>query len=143
MDILSPATIRTHEGSLSRNQAIDLAGELLVEAGAVSADYVTSMHEREGSVSTYMGNFLAIPHGTDSGKTFIQHSALSVIRTSEDVDWGGKPVRFIIGIAGIGDEHLGLLSNIAIIFSDGAAVERLLEAPDAAALFNELAGVNS
>lgn len=141
--ILSPATIRIVSEPLTRAEAITAVGEILVESGAVSSEYVPSMHERESSVSTYMGNFLAIPHGTDAGKQFIQHSALAVLRVEQEIDWGGKPVRFVIGIAGIGDEHLGLLSNIAVIFSDITAVDSLLAASDVTELFNQLAGVNS
>lgn len=141
--ILSPATVRTVTGPLTRAEAIDLVGSLLVESGSVQPDYVASMHERETSVSTYMGNLLAIPHGTDAGKALITRSALAVVRVDEPIDWGGNPVRFVIGIAGIGNEHLGLLSNIAVVFSDTAAVERLADAESADAIFDQLAGVNS
>src|SRR5690606_15808300 len=43
--------------------AITEAGQLLVASGAVPQEYVAAMHEREESVSTHMGNGLAIPHG--------------------------------------------------------------------------------
>lgn len=141
--ILSPATVRTVTGPLTRTEAIDLVGSLLVETGAVAPEYVSSMHEREASVSTYMGNLLAIPHGTDAGKALINRSALAVVRVDTPIDWGGNPVRFVIGIAGIGNEHLGLLSNIAIVFSDTTAVDELADAPSAAAIFDRLASVNS
>ena len=93
--------------------AIDEAGKLLVDAGAVDAGYVTSMHDREKSVSTYMGNFLAIPHGTNEAKGLIKSSAISVVRYPNGIDWNGNPVKFVIGIAGANDEHLELLSKIA------------------------------
>jgi mannitol/fructose-specific phosphotransferase system IIA component len=76
-------------------------------------------------VSTYMGNMLAIPHGTNEAKDGILYSALAVIRYDEPLDWDGNPVRFVVGIAGKGDDHLGILSGIAIAFSDEATVDKL------------------
>src|SRR5919112_906363 len=108
----------------SRDDAIRAAGAILVDAGAVEPGYVDSMLERERSVSTYMGNFLAIPHGTNEAKDAIRRSALSVIRYDEPVDWAGEEARFVVGIAGIENEHLEILSKIAIIFSDDEAVAR-------------------
>jgi PTS system mannitol-specific IIA component len=48
----------------TREEAISEAGSILLQNGKVQLEYVESMFERESSVSTYMGNFLAIPHGT-------------------------------------------------------------------------------
>ena len=63
-----------------RDAAIEEAGRLLVDAGAVDPSYVASMHEREKSVSTYMGNGLAIPHGTNEAKGAIRRTAISFVR---------------------------------------------------------------
>jgi len=140
--ILAPGDIRLAARAASRDDAIREAGAILVESGAVRPDYVDSMLEREGSVSTFMGNFLAIPHGTNESKDAIQRSALSFIRYDEPVDWAGEPVRFVVGIAGIGNEHLDILAKIATIFSDEDEVGKLLEAGDAAQLAALLAEVN-
>ena len=109
----------------SRDEAITRAGELLVAAGAVDASYVQSMHDRETSVSTYMGNLLAIPHGTNEAKSAIRRSAISFVRFPQRVDWNGREVEFVIGIAGAGDDHLKLLGRIAEIFTDDSQVARL------------------
>ncbi|MTA05972.1 MAG: PTS mannitol transporter subunit IIA, partial [Actinobacteria bacterium] len=101
---------------------------LLVSSGAVTNEYVSTMFARESSVSTYMGNLLAIPHGTNESKDDIIRSAISVIRYDDAIDWGGNPVRFVIGIAGKGDSHLEVLGAIATVFSDMSAVTELLEA---------------
>ncbi|WP_067574542.1 PTS mannitol transporter subunit IICBA [Nocardia acidivorans] len=105
--------------------AIDEAGRLLVAAGAVDGHYIEAMHERERSVSTYMGNGLAIPHGTNAAKASIRRTGISVVRYPETIDWKGKPVEFVIGIAGAGDDHLTLLSRIAQVFVDKEKVTRL------------------
>ncbi|MCI2957834.1 PTS sugar transporter subunit IIA [Agromyces atrinae] len=141
--ILAPSDIRLVAGDApDRDAAIRAAGAILVESGAVTPAYVEAMIEREGSVSTFMGNFLAIPHGTNEAKGEIQRSALSFVRYDEPIAWGSEEVRFVVGIAGIEDEHLEILSKIAIIFSDDDEVQKLLSAPDAAAIAAILAEVN-
>ncbi len=105
--------------------AIDEAGRLLVAAGAVDAPYIAAMHERELSVSTFMGNGLAIPHGTNDAKGSIRRTGISVVRYPDGLDWNGNPVEFVIGIAGAGNDHLQLLSCIAQVFMAADQVERL------------------
>lgn len=114
------------EGTASdAHGAIDEAGALLVARGAVTEDYVAAMHEREKSVSTFMGEGLAIPHGTNESKGAVQESALSVVRFPDGVDWNGNTVNWVIGIAGKNDEHLELLAGIARIFGDKERVAEL------------------
>ncbi len=108
-----------------RDDAITEAGRLLVECGAVEESYVDSMHERESSVSTFMGNGLAIPHGTNDAKHHIRRTAMSFVRYPQPVDWNGKPVEFVVGIAGAGQDHMALLTRIAHVFLDKDQVEQL------------------
>ncbi|BDZ63859.1 PTS sugar transporter subunit IIA [Agromyces mangrovi Wang et al. 2018] len=140
--VLSPGNVRLAAAPAGREEAIRAAGGILVEAGAVTPAYVDAMLEREQSVSTYMGNLLAIPHGTNESKDAILRSALSITRYDQAIDWGGEQVRFVVGIAGIGDEHLEILSRIALVFSDEDEVERLLAAGDADELYAALGEVN-
>jgi PTS system mannitol-specific IIA component len=84
------------------------------------------MHEREKLASTYMGNMLAIPHGTDDSKTEVYQSGISIIIYDKPIKWDGNDVRLIIGIAGKGDEHLELLSRVAIICSDVENINKVL-----------------
>ncbi|ANH40463.1 PTS system mannitol-specific EIICBA component [Nocardioides dokdonensis FR1436] len=122
----------------SRDDAITRAGDLLVSAGAVDASYVAAMLDRETSVSTYMGNGLAIPHGTNEAKPSIRRSAISFVRYTDPLDWNGKPARFVIGIAGAGDDHLTLLRRIAEVFVDADQVARLEAAQSAAQVLEVL-----
>jgi len=117
--ILLVGTART------RDEAITEAGQLLVASGSVEPAYVRSMHEREKSVSTYMGNALAIPHGTNEAKASILTSGLSFVRYQQGVDWNGKSAKFVVGVAGVGDEHLALLGKIAQVFLDPDKVAAL------------------
>jgi PTS system, mannitol-specific IIC subunit len=112
----------------TRYAAINEAGELLVKVGAVDESYIDAMHEREQSVSTFMGNGLAIPHGTNESKDAIKSSAISFIRYEEPVDWGGQPTYFVVGIAGADGSHLKVLSKIAKIFGRNESVEQLKNA---------------
>jgi mannitol PTS system EIICBA or EIICB component len=125
----------------TRDEAITEAGELLVASGSVDPAYVQSMHEREKSVSTYMGNSLAIPHGTNEAKGSILASGLSFVRYPEGVDWNGKHAKFVVGVAGVGDEHLALLGKIAKVFVDPAKVAALEAATTKADVAAVLDGV--
>jgi PTS system mannitol-specific IIC component len=124
-ELLSTRCIRLSGSARSRDEAITEAGQLLVAAGAVDAAYVASMHDRENSVSTHMGSRLAIPHGTNEAKASIRHSAISFVRYPDGIEWNGKPTTFVIGIAGVGDEHLSLLQRIAHVFLDKTKVAAL------------------
>jgi|TARA_B100000519_G_scaffold147337_1_gene128137 PTS system mannitol-specific IIA component len=131
-DVLSLGQVRIHSGSATRDEAMKEAADILQAAGAVTADYYDAMQQREQTVSTFMGNELAIPHGTNETKDTILESALSVVRYDGGVDWDGEQVTFVIGIAGKGDEHLEILSQIAILFSEEDDVARLktLQTPE-------------
>ncbi|HEX5090480.1 MAG TPA: PTS mannitol transporter subunit IICBA [Nocardioides sp.] len=124
-DVLARQSIVLGGSARTRDDAITEAGNLLVAAGAVDVAYVAAMHERETSVSTAMGNSLAIPHGTNEAKELIRRTAISFVRYDQPIDWNGKPAEFVLGIAGAGDDHLALLSRIAETFTDQDAVARL------------------
>lgn len=141
-EVLALEQIRIHPGSVSRDEAMREAADILQAAGAVTGAYYDAMQQREQTVSTYMGNLLAIPHGTNETKDAILDSALSFVRYDSPVDWGGDEVRFVVGIAGAGDEHLEILSKIAILFSDDDEVESLLRAESPEALYTLLQEVN-
>lgn len=119
--VLSPAQIRIHPGAASKADAIDEAAGILYDAGAVTAAYSDAMLQREQTVSTYMGNELAVPHGTNQTQSAILHSAVSVVRYDGGVDWDGEAVTFVVGLAGRGQAHLGILSHIALVFGDDLA----------------------
>ncbi|WPF81820.1 PTS mannitol transporter subunit IICBA [Sanguibacter sp. 4.1] len=110
----------------TRDAAIEEAGQLLVAEGAVPDAYVLAMHDRERSVSTYMGNGLAIPHGTDEAKRLVLRTAISYVRYPASVTWDGeRRAEFVVAVAGTGDDHLRVLSRLAKIFVDPEQVEQL------------------
>lgn len=141
-EVLTIDQVRIVPGAASRDEAMREAADILQGAGAVTDGYYDAMQQREATVSTYMGNELAIPHGTNETKDTILESALSLVRYDGGVDWDGNPVTFVVGIAGKGDEHLEILSQIALIFSDEDDVARLKAAATPEELFSLLASVN-
>ncbi|WP_248241285.1 PTS sugar transporter subunit IIA [Microbacterium kunmingense] len=141
-EVLTPGQVRIHSGSATREEAMREAAEILESVGAVTGGYYDAMQQREQTVSTYMGNELAIPHGTNETKDTILESGLSVVRYDGGVDWGGERVTFVIGIAGKGDEHLEILSRIALLFSEEDDVARLKATSDSQELYDAVsAGV--
>lgn len=102
-----------------------------METGYVTADYIEKMFARENVSSTYMGNAIAIPHGTEDAKQEVLHSGISVIQIPDGVEYGdGNIAKVVFGIAGKNDEHLDILSKIAIVCSEEDNVERLINAKD-------------
>lgn len=131
MTILAKESIRFNGQAKTKEEAIREVGNVLVERGYVQASYVEKMLEREVLTSTYMGNMLAIPHGTEEAKAQVMTSGLAVMIYANPIDWNGEEVRLVIGIAGAGGEHLELLSKIAIVCSEEENVERILNASSA------------
>jgi PTS system mannitol-specific IIA component len=141
-NVLEPEQIRPAGTATNKEEAIREAGDILLAAGAVTPEYLGYMLQREELTSTYMGNFLAIPHGTNEGKDTILASALSFVRYSNPIDWDGNEVRFVVGIAGKDNGHLEILSAIATIFSDEDEVQRLLDADGVEEILAVLGEVN-
>jgi mannitol PTS system EIIA component len=128
-EILTPRTVELGASLSNRDEAIRRAGALLVENGYVDDRYIDSMFEREKSVSTYMGNAVAIPHGTSESKQWVAKSGLSIITVPDGVEYGdGDVAKLVIGIAGKGDEHLEILSKISLVVSEEENVERIVNA---------------
>jgi mannitol/fructose-specific phosphotransferase system IIA component len=110
--------------------ALRQSGELLVRIGAVAPPYADAILERERSISTYMGEGVAIPHGTDASRVHVRRTALGVLRFPDGVDWGDGVVTLCIPIAASGDEHVAVLSALARILTEPEQAERLRSATD-------------
>ena len=123
--ILVKEGIRLNLHPVSKERAIQAAGELLVELGYVGDAYVGAMQEREKLVSTYMGMGVAIPHGTSQAKGTVKKTGIVLLQYPEGVDFGEEKAQLVFGIAGIGDEHLDLLSKICEMLEDEEILETL------------------
>lgn len=122
--------VRTGLASVSKEEAIRAAGELLNELGFVNADYIDAMLEREKLVSTYMGMGVAIPHGTATAKDTVKKSGIVVMQYPDGVDFGDEKAYLVIGIAGVGDEHLEILGRIVESLEDEELLEKLKKEAD-------------
>lgn len=111
-----------------QEQAIRMCGQALVDVGAVDPSYIRSMLDREESISTYLAEGVAIPHGTNAGKDAVLRDALAVLRFPEGVDWKGNQVTVCIAIAAQGDRHLSILTGLADILVDPDRARELREA---------------
>lgn len=109
----------------TQEQVIRQVGQMLVDSGYVKQSYVDGMVEREKTFSTFMGNGLALPHGVEAAKKEIKSSGIAVMTFPEGTDWDGNKVNVVIGIAGVGEEHLDILSVIADKMMDETAAEKL------------------
>ncbi len=138
-DLLAPASIRLDAVAADRDDAIRQAGAALIEAGAVDPSYVDAMLERENSVSTYVGEGVAIPHGTLAGKDAVKDDAIVVLRFPAGVDWGGNDVSVAVGIAAKGNGHIALLSQLATVLLDPEKAAALRDATSADAVYELLA----
>jgi mannitol PTS system EIIA component len=127
--VLTPKEIMLNATAADKREAIQLAGKLLVEAGHVTEEYIEKMMEREELLTTYIGNGVAIPHGTNESKSSIRSTGISVVQIPKGVDFGeGNVATLIIGIAAVGDEHLELLSNIALVCAEEENLEEIIKA---------------
>jgi PTS system mannitol-specific IIA component len=136
-DLLSPTAVRLGQVAADFNDAIRQVGAVLVAVGAVDPSYVDAMLEREQSISTFIGEGVAIPHGTLAGKGSVLRDALAVVQFPQGVDWHGDPVEVCIGIAAVGDGHVGILAQLAEVLMDedrAAALRRATTEDEVVAL---------
>lgn len=128
--VLIKESIKLNQPSVTKEEAIRAAGELLVERGSVDPSYVEAMLEREKIVTTYMGMGIAIPHGTSEAKGAVKRTAITMLQYPEGVDFGDEKAQLVFGIAGIGDEHLDLLGKIAGTLDDPEVLEKMKTTDD-------------
>lgn len=112
----------------SKEDVIRAIGEVLKKSGYVNDNYVNGMLKREESFPTNLGNGIAIPHGVLEVKKEIKNSGLAVMVFPEGVQWNDEVVKLVVGIAGAEEEHLDILSNIAMNLSTPEDVDKLVAA---------------
>ena len=117
--------IKLGQKPVTKEEAIQAAGELLEKLGYVDSTYVEAMEERERLVSTYIGMGVAIPHGTTQAKDTVKKTGIVFLQYPDGVDFGAEKAQLVFGIAGIGDEHLDLLSKLCTLLEDPARLETL------------------
>jgi mannitol/fructose-specific phosphotransferase system IIA component len=139
MPILSADRIALRAVATDKLDAIRQAGGLLVSSGCVLPEYVEGMLARERSMSTNMGNGVAIPHGVYENRGHILKTGLSVLQLPEGVQWDeDETVYLVIGIAASSDEHVTVLANLADVIDDETKLAELLQTTDPDVIMNFL-----
>lgn len=128
--VLIKEGIRLNQAPVSKEEAIQAAGELLHQLGYVDETYVDAMQEREKLITTYMGMGVAIPHGTSQAKGTVKKTGIVFLQYPEGVDFGDEKAQLVFGIAGIGDEHLDLLAKICEVLEDEEVLEKMKTTSD-------------
>jgi len=131
MSLIAKNRIALQACATDKFDAIRQAGELLVQSGCVRPGYVLGMLTREQSMSTSLGNGVAIPHGIYENREDILHTGISVLQLAQAVQWDeDDQVSLVIGIAAADDEHVGVLANLADVIDDDARLAELLRTVD-------------
>ena len=117
-DVLRQENVKIGLPSVSREDAITSAGKMLVASGYVDEGYVQGMLNREHDLSTYIGKGIAIPHGENAVKDTIKKTGIVVCQYPDGVKFGDETAYLVIGIAGVGNDHLAILANIATMVGD-------------------------
>lgn len=128
--VLAADAVRLGLTATDKEDALRQCGAVLVEIGAAGPEYAEAILERERSVSTYMGEGVAIPHGTDESRGYIKRTALAFLQFPAGVDWNGQNCTVCIAIASQSDEHVGILQSLAMVLTDPEKAGRLRETSD-------------
>lgn len=126
LELLYPQNVRVNCKADTKENVIRAVGQMLVDTGYVNPSYVDAMVKREESFSTFMGNELALPHGVEEAKKDVKASGIAVMVFPDGTDWSGEQVKVVVGIAGVGEEHLQILSAIAEVALEEGSMEKLI-----------------
>lgn len=139
-EILNKENIRLNCKAETSDDAIVAMGNLLLQAGYISEGYIQGMLNRDHSLSVYIGNDIAIPHGEYDVKDCVLQTGIAVMIYPDGVAWGGENrARIVIGIAAKNDDHMTILSNIADKLGDMNVVEQVV-AGDVSYIYDVLRG---
>ena len=138
---LSAKNIRLNGSAANKEEAIKLVSAGLVANGNVENGYEAGMFAREQQTSTFLGNGIAIPHGTLDTRGLVKETGVQIIQFPQGIEWGeGNTAYVVIGIAAKSDEHLTLLRQLTTVLSDEEAAEKLAKTQDVQEFADILSG---
>lgn len=141
---LSAKNIRLNGSAANKEEAIKQVATGLVANNHVAEGYADGMFAREQQTSTFLGNGIAIPHGTLDTRHLVQETGVQIIQFPQGVQWGdGNTAYVVIGIAAKSDEHLTLLRQLTTVLSDEDAAAELAKTQDIQAFADILSGKKS
>lgn len=125
----------------TKSEALPAVAEALQRAGLVRGDYLAGLEAREAQISTFLGNGIAIPHGTPESRNAVLKTGVSVLVCPQGVDWGeGQTARLIVGIAAQDNEHLAILRQLTHALADDGVPAALARAASAQEVLDVLSG---
>lgn len=124
---LPPARlIRLGAQPQDKEDAIRQAGQMLVAAGCIDADYIPSMLRREAVANTFLGHGVVIPHGLGEDRGLVRRNGLAVLQMPNGVEWsGGQRAHLAVAIAAESDAHITLLRRLTRLLQDEARLATL------------------
>lgn len=139
LEVLNEKNVLLNVKSESRVEAIERVGRLLVENGYVEEEYIQGMKKRDADITTYIGNGVAIPHGMNEYVKYIKKSGIVIAQYPDGIDFGeGNIAYLVIGIAGKNDDHMAILSRIAILCQYEENVKKLIYSRDKNKIINSI-----
>lgn len=138
--VLTPDSIVLGQSASSMEEAIEFVGNMLVDRGLVEPAYIAGMKQREETVSTYLGNGVSLPHGTFDARDEIKGTGIVVAQYPDGIVWGDGIARLVIGLAAVGEDHIGVLSQLAEVLQDEELCEQLWVTDDPNFVFETLNG---
>lgn len=129
-EVLNEEAVIVGAAAETSAEAIERVGRILLEQRRITRAYVDAMHEREAIVSTYLGNGIALPHGTGEAQQAVMSTGLAVVQFPGGVPWGDEPAYLVIGLAARSEEHIGVLSRLAGVLDDAELCARLARTDD-------------
>ncbi|HHE6470352.1 TPA: PTS mannitol transporter subunit IICBA [Providencia rettgeri] len=130
---LSAKHIHLNLAAENKTQAIRFVGQKLVEGGYVEPEYIEAMLAREKLTPTYLGESIAVPHGTIEAKDRVLKTGIVICQYPEGVQFGEEPdeiARLVIGIAAQNNEHIEVITRITSALDEDGVIERLCETQD-------------
>ena len=128
---LSESNIHLNANAADKQQAIEMAASALVQANNVENGYLQGMLAREQQTSTFLGNGIAIPHGTLDTRSMVKKTGVQVFQFPQGIEWGDGNIAYVvIGIAARSDEHLSLLRQLTHVLSDEDTAAKLAKITD-------------
>lgn len=136
--VLTRESVVLGQKAADMEEAIEFVGGMLVDRGIVEPGYIAGMKQREETVSTYLGNGVALPHGTYETRGEIKGTGIVVAQYPDGVAWGDEVARLVIGLAAEGEDHIDVLSQLAEVLQDEALCEKLWTTEDVDFVFDTL-----
>ncbi|HDR1919603.1 TPA: fused PTS fructose transporter subunit IIA/HPr protein [Pasteurella multocida] len=138
---LTENDIHLSSQAVNKDQAIEMVAQALIQSGYVEEGYLAGMLEREAQITTYLGNGIAIPHGSVTTRALVKKTGVKIFQFPQGVAWDKDNIAYlVIGLAADSDGHLALLRQLARLLHDKETVKHLITTQDVSEFYARLMG---